>query len=208
MIHLSHHQPIENEGVTTVLTIKKIYEGVSIVFSAPFIALYICIRLFLSALINIEELMMSLLLLVAIPLIIPLYYAARWKIDWDYPERKYRVIPFFLVNLGYTALLIYSLTTQNRELVFLSLSYWMNGVIAWFISLGYKVSIHMIGISGPATYMLFTNYAVDAIILYIVGIITAYSRYTLKRHTLYQLILGYSMGILLTITAYYLVYTI
>ena len=208
MILLSHHQPIKDQGVTAVLTIKKIYEGVSIVFSAPFIALYVSIRLFLSALINTEELVMTILFLVAIPLIIPLYYAARWKIDWDYPERKHRVIPFFLVNLGYTALLIYSLTTHNRELVFLSLSYWINGIMAWFISLGYKVSIHMIGISGPATYMFLIHYSVDAIILYIAGIITAYSRYRLERHTLYQLILGYSMGILLTITAYQLVYSI
>lgn len=190
------------------MTIKKIYEGVSIAFSAPFIALYICIRLFMSSLINVEELVMSLLHLVAIPLIIPLYYAIRLKIDWDYPERKHRVIPFFLVNLGYTVLLVYSLTTQNRELVFLSLSYWMNGITAWFISLGYKISIHMIGISGPATYMFLTDYMIDATILYIVGITTAFSRYKLKRHTLYQLILGYSMGVLLTITAYYLVYTV
>ncbi len=185
---------------------RSLNELVSMAFSAPFIALYLLIRLVVDDSIGIMGLILGLLWLVAIPLTVPLYYAWAYGIEWDYPDRRHRIIPFLLIVIGYLFLVALSILLLRRTMQFISLSYLINGLFAWATSLRYKISIHMIGISGPATAILLLGYDVDAAILYTAGIITAYSRMTLKRHTPGQIITGFLSGIILTVLAYVLVY--
>ncbi len=180
----------------------SMHELISIVFSAPFIALYLIIRLVLDNVIGLAGLFFSILWLVLIPIIIPLYYASIMNIEWDYPERHHRIKPFLLIVIGYLVLTITSIFLLEKELVFISASYTINGLAAWLTNLKYKISIHMIGISGPATALLLLGYYVDAITLYIIGLITAYSRMTMKRHTPGQIITGFLTGMILTTIVY------
>ncbi len=185
---------------------KRIPEIISIIFSAPFIALYVLLRLAFNGLINLNDLLAGILCLSIIPILLPLYYA--WKIgsEWDYPERSHRVIPFLLIVLVYGVYVYYSVSTSSKLVLFIASSYFVNGLLAWIITLRYKISIHMIGIFGPATLMYLIKYVVDSTILYMIGVITGLSRYILNRHSIYQILLGIIVSVLATFTTYLLVY--
>ncbi len=184
-----------------------IYELLSIIFSAPFIALYTIIRLIPSNELSLLDLFMLLTSLTVIPLAIPLYTAYRKGYEWDYPVRETRIKPFSLVVLNYLIALIttYFMDSDNT-ILFLITSYFLNGLISLIISLKHKISLHMIGIIGPATYLLLIGLLMDSIILYLLSAIVAYSRYILKRHSIGQIIMGAISGFILTITAYVIIY--
>lgn len=178
-------------------------------FSAPFIALYILLRLAIDKIID-DFLAFTILFigLVIIPLIFPLFIAFRRGYEWDYPNRSTRIYPFSIVTIFYfitLALILY--LRCNNEIIFLALSYSVNGFVSLLISLKYKISIHLVGITGPATYFYFLGYWIDAIILYLIAFITAYSRFYLRRHTIPQLIMGVMVGITFTYISYLIVYS-
>ena len=186
---------------------KKIYEFISIIFSAPFIALYVILRIFFLCPFSIRQLILLIIGYVLLPLFIPLLYSYKKNIEWDYPSREERIIPFSLVFVGYVLALIalYSLDTC-REGIFLAMSYTLNGLVSLIISFKYKISIHVIGIMGPATYLLLIGLVQDFLALFISSLLVSYSRYVLKRHTPMQLFLGYIESIVITILAYYIIY--
>jgi membrane-associated phospholipid phosphatase len=189
------------------MTPRRIYELVSVVFSAPFIALYVVIRVYLSGLIGTSDLVQSIIWLTIIPVLVPVYYSVRLGVEWDYPKREDRLIPFLIINLGYLYLYVLLLLLDcGKPVLFLAASYLINGFAAWAISMKYKISIHMIGISGPATYFLLLGYSPDATALYAIGLLTGYARSRLGRHSLSQLIGGYVQGIILTLIAYMVTY--
>ncbi len=186
---------------------KKIYEFISIILSAPFIALYIILRVFFLYTFSIEQLILLIIGYVLLPLFIPLLYSYKKKVEWDYPSREERIIPFSLVFIGYalTLIALYLLDTC-REGVFLAMSYTLNGLVSLLISFKYKISIHVIGIMGPATYLLLIGLLKDFLALFILSLLVSYSRYILKRHTPMQLFLGYIESIVITILAYNIIY--
>jgi membrane-associated phospholipid phosphatase len=185
----------------------SVYELLSIIFSAPFIALYTIIRLLPSNELTFIDFSILLIGLAIIPLIIPLYTAYRKGYEWDYPARETRIKPFSLVVLNYfIALIILYLIGSSNTVLFLITSYFLNGLVSLIISLKHKISLHMIGIIGPATYLLLIGFLMDSTILYILSIIVAYSRYILKRHSIEQIIMGVISGFILTIIAYMIIY--
>jgi membrane-associated phospholipid phosphatase len=185
----------------------SVYELLSIIFSAPFIALYIILRLLSSNELSFLDLFVLITSLTIIPLVIPLYTAYRKGYEWDYPARETRIKPFSLVVLNYSiALIILYFTGSDNTVLFLITSYFLNGLISLIISLRHKISLHVIGIIGPATYLLLIGFLIDSIILYILSVIVAYSRYILKRHSIEQIITGVISGFILTIIAYMIIY--
>ncbi|MCD6301138.1 MAG: hypothetical protein J7L82_03605 [Staphylothermus sp.] len=186
---------------------KKIHEVISIVFSAPFIALYVVLRVFFLYEFSIEQLIALVVGYILIPLLVPLIYSYKKNIEWDYPVREERIIPFTFVLLGYffALMVLYMLNTYN-EGIFLAMAYTLNGFVSFMISLKYKISIHVIGVMGPATYLLLIGLVYDFIALFILSILVSYSRYALNRHTPVQLLLGYVESIVITVLAYNIVY--
>lgn len=187
---------------------REIHEYISVVFSAPFIALYLLLRIATDKIVDsISALIILLLGLVIVPLAFPLFIAFRRGYEWDYPDRSTRIYPFSIVTIFYFITLILVVYLKcNNEIFFLVLSYFLNGLVVLIISLKYKISIHMAGIAGPATYLYLVGYRVDAAILYVIAFITAYSRYILGRHTPSQLITGFIMGVLMTYISYIVVF--
>ncbi len=185
---------------------RRIHEYISIIFSAPFIALYILLRIYYEDMINTYDLLLGLICLTILPIIIPVYYAHKLGVEWDYPERVLRIKPFMLIVLVYMFYMVYSLETDSRVALFISASYFLNGLLSWLITFKYKVSIHMVGIFGPATLMYLLGVIIDSIALYIVGFITGVSRYLLNRHNTAQLITGVAVSISATTITYLVVY--
>ncbi|WP_148677122.1 hypothetical protein [Staphylothermus hellenicus] len=186
----------------------KVHEYVSAIFSAPFIALYILLRLTIDK--TIDDLVTFTILsigLVIIPLVFPLFIAFRQGYEWDYPIRSTRIVPFSIVTIFYFITLGLTIYFRcSNEIIFLALSYSMNGLVSLLISLKYKVSIHLVGIAGPMTYFYLLGYWIDAFILCLIAFITAYSRFYLRRHTMPQLVMGVIIGIIFTYISYLIVY--
>ena len=181
----------------------RLYNIVSAMFSAPFIAALVTTLLYIYAVITIIELLILFLSTVIIPLVVSILWAWSKGIQWDYPERRHRITPFSLIVFGYflgfSFLYIMPSTMYSKILVF---SYLLNGFISLVITLWYKISIHVVGIAGPATFLYLINYIGSSIMFYILSVIVSYSRYRLKRHTLPQIILGYTVAISTTYIAY------
>ncbi|RLG84252.1 MAG: hypothetical protein DRO40_01980 [Thermoprotei archaeon] len=178
-----------------------LHEIISIVFAAPFIALYVLFILNFQTIIDKKDLVIGSIFLTIIPLTISMAFSMYYGIEWDYRQREKRIIPLALINISYIVLCV--LWTDRGFLeIFLSFSYLMNGLVSLIITMRYKISIHIIGISGPATYFLLINRYRYAILFYAIGIIVAISRIKLKRHSIDQVINGYITSIITTVMSY------
>ncbi len=177
---------------------KNIATDLSLIFSAPFVGLYVAIRTWLYLGGDYLTLIVMVLSLAIFPLIIPTAWALRHGIEWDYPEKNQRFKPFLLVILNYFfSTLFFSIHYPDYPF-FLSLAYLMNGVIAIMLNFWTKVSLHTIGTVGPALTLYYLGLNIDAIVLFIIAFIIMYSRYVLGRHNLMQLTLGFISAITTT----------
>ncbi|RLG84412.1 MAG: hypothetical protein DRO40_01315 [Thermoprotei archaeon] len=176
-------------------------EIISIVFAAPFIALYILLILSFQTIIEKEDLLIGSVFLTIIPLITSVGFSIYYGVEWDYRQREKRMIPLALINLPYIVLCILWMNRGFPE-IFLSFSYLMNGLVSLIITRWYKISIHIIGIAGPSTYLLLINQYGYAILFYMISIIVAFSRIKLKRHSMDQVISGYLVSITTTVIGY------
>ena len=81
--------------------------------------------------------------------------------------------------------------------------YGSNTLIVFFINLKWKISIHAMGVTGPTTALIFINP-----LFFIFGLLSPlvmWSRVTLKKHTLGQVLGGSILGYIITaIQLYYL----
>ena len=186
------------DRTTSTFYLKEI---ISIVFAAPFIALYILLILSFQTIIDKEDLLIGSVFLTVIPLIISVGFSIYYGVEWDYRQREKRIIPLALINLSYMVLCILWMNRGFPE-IFLSFSYLMNGLVSLIITGWYKISIHIIGIAGPSTYLLLINQYEYAILFYMISIIVAFSRIKLKRHSIDQVISGYLVSITTTVIGY------
>jgi len=186
------------DRTTSTFYLKEI---ISIVFAAPFIALYILLILSFQTIIDKEDLLIGSVFLTVIPLIISVGFSIYYGVEWDYRQREKRMIPLALINLSYMVLCILWMNRGFPE-IFLSFSYLMNGLVSLIITGWYKISIHIIGIAGPSTYLLLINQYGYAIFFYMISIIVAFSRIKLKRHSIDQVISGYLVSITTTVIGY------
>lgn len=186
------------DRITSSFYLKEI---VSIVFAAPFIALYILFILNFQAMIDKEDLLVGSIFLTIIPLIISVGFSTYYRVEWDYRQREKRIIPLVLINPSYIVLCILWMDRGFPE-IFLSFSYLVNGLVSLIITRWYKISIHIIGIAGPSTYLLLINQYGYAILFYMISVIVAFSRIKLKRHSIDQVISGYIVSITTTVVGY------
>lgn len=115
--------------------------------------------------------------------------------------REERIIPLTLINFSYIILCILWMNKGFLEL-FLSLSYLVNGIVSLVITKWYKISLHVVGIAGPSTYLLLISQYQYAILFYVISIIVASSRIKLKRHRIDQVVTGYIVSITVTVISY------
>ncbi|MCG8479173.1 MAG: hypothetical protein MI724_08775 [Spirochaetales bacterium] len=117
---------------------------------------------------------------------------------WDIPEKKDRLIPLLWGGVGYL-LGAYILAVTEAPLVSVALMfcYGVNTLVVMVISVWWKVSIHAMGVMGPTTALFFAFGPVGAAYGLMLPIVI-WARYQLRKHTMGQLIVGATLGLLLT----------
>jgi len=126
------------------------------------------------------------------------------KIDMDIPERTERNFPLLMVILSY-AIGVIVLYLLNAPLIttILMFCYFSNTLIVFFINLRWKISIHAMGVAGPATMLIYVFGPIGAIFSLIIPVVM-WSRIYLKEHTLSQVIMGAALGFFATAVQIYI----
>lgn len=139
-----------------------------------------------------------------IPSIIALIWIRHQKIEFDMPRKEDRLYPLLWIILSYLigviALYLISAPPITTVLMF---CYFSNTLIVLLISLFWKISIHSMGVAGPAAAVIYVFGYPGLIFLILIPVII-WSRLYLKRHTFLQAIAGASLGFTLTAAQIYL----
>ncbi|WP_069593103.1 hypothetical protein [Methanosphaera sp. WGK6] len=146
----------------------------------------------------------SFIITTVVPLLVMSFWIKYKGMDKDFTNRKERGKPLLITVLFYfigTYLLWF--IGANRLTCALMLCFGINALIIVLINTKWKISIHIIGLAGPIVALLFVNP-----LGWILGLlipIVMWSRLTLRKHTLSQLIGGLLYAFCLnTCVLYYL----
>jgi len=121
------------------------------------------------------------------------------KIDMDMPERTDRNVPLLLVILSYsTGVIVLYLLNAPLITTVLMFCYFSNTVAVFFINLYWKISIHSMGVAGPAAALIYLFGFVGILFTLIIPVVM-WSRVYLNEHTLSQVIMGTLIGFLSTL---------
>ena len=119
-------------------------------------------------------------------------------------KREERLLPFALISLSMASAyyLLFSFYAVKVEpiIIFFYVGCLLSIISALVITLTWKISIHMIGIGGFTGAVFLLNYlsksnnlAMLVGVIFISGFV-AYSRLTLKAHTIKQVVAGFTLG--------------
>lgn len=127
------------------------------------------------------------------------------EIDMDIPERTERNFPLIMVITSY-AIGVIVLYLLNAPLIttILMFCYFSNTLAVFFINLRWKISIHAMGIAGPATVLIYVFGLIGVIFSLIIPVVM-WSRIYLKEHTLSQAIMGAALGFFATAAQIYII---
>nr|WP_319373603.1 PAP2 family protein [uncultured Methanobacterium sp.] len=140
--------------------------------------------------------------------ILPIITSALWikkkNLEVDMPQRQDRIYPLLLVILSYIigVAVLYILGAPSFTTV-LMICYLNNTIIVLLFSLYWKISIHAMGIAGPATALIYL-FGWTGLAFSLLVPLVLWSRLHLKRHTPAQLIVGTVLGYFLTAMQIYL----
>lgn len=139
-----------------------------------------------------------------LPIITSFLWIKKKKLEADMPQREDRIYPLLLVILSYVigVLVLYTIGAPQLTTV-LMICYLNNTITLLLFSLYWKISIHAMGTSGPATAILYL-FGWPGLIFSLLVPLVIWSRLHLKRHTPAQLIVGTILGYLLTALQIYL----
>ena len=126
------------------------------------------------------------------------------KMDIDIPERTDRNYPLLMVIISYLIGVII-LYEMNAPLIttILMFCYFSNTLIVFFINLYWKISIHAMGVAGPTTVLIYVFGPIGALFALIIPVVM-WSRVYLKRHTVFQVIIGTTLGFIATAIQIYI----
>ena len=139
-----------------------------------------------------------------LPIITSFLWIKRKNLEADMPRRQDRIYPLLLVILSYVVgvVVLYTMGAPQLTTV-LMICYLFNTIVVLVFSLYWKISIHAMGIAGPATAIIYL-FGWPGLIFSLLVPIVLWSRLYLKRHTPAQLISGTFLGYFLTATQIYL----
>ena len=147
----------------------------------------------------------SLLFGTCVPIASTLIFPAKQTGSFDAKEERAK--PLLLGAAGYLfgSLILFQLAAPAFS-VLLMFCYGTNTLVVFLVNLQWKISIHAMGVAGPTTALLYTVGPAGAI-LGLVLLPVAWSRLILGKHTARQVIVGASVGYVLTISQFYVIST-
>jgi membrane-associated phospholipid phosphatase len=161
------------------MRMEKIYKGISLIFS-PYV-----ISLLSFAMLGDN-------------IFIPFTFFFLFPIILSFPELKnFNISMEHRIAILLKILVFYIIGTLliSGEQKVLGICYIINAIIAILITRKYKISLHLFGITGPATALMMFSRLPAAAILFILAPLVAFTRYKLRAHTIGQLLLGFIVGI-------------
>jgi small-conductance mechanosensitive channel len=181
---------------------KKIAKGISIICQPTFIPIALYFIVSLSVVPTVTGIWYALLGIVFIalaPIALVFILARCNKIsDPDLPDRRERFIPYLsIVGLYLIGFIVFWYLGAPYQILAITVSYIAVTLFGAFISLFWKISMHMAGVAGPVTALVFL---VNPLFVwaYILLIPIGWARYILKKHTFPQIVIGSGFSILLT----------
>ncbi len=142
--------------------------------------------------------LLSVLFVTLFPMLLVIWLVRRGKVsDPDLPDRRERFIPYLAICGLYGVLfLLLSFFSAPLPLLAVTLCYLGVTLAGAFISLFWKISLHLAGVAGPVTAMVMLVHPWWSV-LYLFLMPLGWARWYLRKHTLSQIIAGglLSMGI-------------
>ena len=185
---------------------KKIAELISDFAYAPLVSIPVFALINYTILNSYEFIIITILCAIfagVMPILLVLWWlkdknGGEHEIDMDIPERSERNYPLLLVILSYFIgfLVLYILNAPTITTV-LMFCYFSNTLAVFFINLYWKISIHSMGVAGPAAALVYV-FGYYGIIFMLIIPVVMWSRLYLKEHTLIQVIMGALLGFLST----------
>ncbi len=185
---------------------KKLAELVSDAAYAPIISIpvFILINYYLM---NLNDFIIITMICIVFTAVLPISLVFWWlrgkngkdaEIDMDIPERTDRNYPLLLVILSYAigVVFLYLLNAPGIVTV-LMFCYFSNTLMVFFINLYWKISIHSLGVAGPAAALIYVFGAMGLVYMLIIPLVM-WSRVYLKEHTVSQVVMGALLGFLAT----------
>jgi len=135
------------------------------------------------------------------PIVMVLYFFRKGYVDLHVSQGERRPIFFIPALAAYVSAAVVFLWLQCKILYLLSVSYLSISLIVLLVTLFWKISIHMAGLTGPITALtlaLGANYA----LLYLLALPLGWARTELEAHTVPQVVSGAAVGVGVTALVY------
>jgi membrane-associated phospholipid phosphatase len=180
---------------------KKIATLISILANAPLVSIpvFIVINYVVSGAMFIQFTLVSIFFAGIIPVLTLLLWSRKIKkTAFDIPEKENRPIPLVFAIISYfVGTIILDFLHAPWLVLALMFCYCTNTLIVFVITFFWKISIHSMGITGPATALVFAI-GLPGFIFGILVLPVMWSRVYLHRHSIAQVLAGACLGVLLT----------
>ena len=180
---------------------KKFAKFVSLITHPPIISVptfIIIILAFMSFTNSVGIIITCMIFGAVIPVFTSLVLIKKMGIDLDITDRTKRTLPLILAIISYIIgfLILYFIKAPPVVTV-LMLCYFTNTLIILFINFKWKISIHAMGIAGPTVALTYV-FGFYGVFFGFLILLVMWSRVTLQKHTISQVLAGAFLGILLT----------
>lgn len=141
----------------------------------------------------------SLIFSTLLPTLSVLAWSNYKRTDADLSNKEDRTYPLLVVILSYFigATVLYTLNAPSLATI-LMFCYFLNTLIVFFINFSWKISIHAMGVAGPTTILTFAFGYIGSLLGLLLPLVM-WSRISLKKHNMLQVLIGASLGFVLTI---------
>lgn len=181
---------------------RNFSELISLITNAPIVSIpaFAVINYFL---LNWDDFILVTFISILFAAFLPTLIVFKWlmgkKIDLDIPDRKERTYPLIFVITSYLigAAVLYAINAPEITTI-LMFCYFSNTLIVLIINLFWKISIHSMGVAVPTTALIYVFGPIGSIFALIIPVVM-WSRVYLRRHTVFQVIMGALLGFILTI---------
>ncbi len=140
-----------------------------------------------------------------LPITTSLILIRKMHTDLDITDRTKRTLPLFFAVcsylIGFLVLLSMGAPALTTALMFI---YSSNTLIILFINLSWKISIHTMGVAGPAVVLTYL-FGILGLLFGLLIPLVMWSRVELKKHTISQVLAGGLAGIVLTYVQLYFI---
>ncbi|MEN3185105.1 MAG: hypothetical protein ABDK94_01470 [Atribacterota bacterium] len=185
------------------MTKKALAERISFVLQPTFVAVVLYALVSFTYERGVRALyffVVGLVLVSLVPTLFVLWLSWRGKVsDPDLPDRRERFKPYLLISLFYgLALAIFYFFSASFALLAITWCYIAVTLAGAFVSLFWKISLHLAGIAGPVTALMMLLHPLWGL-LYLSLIPLGWARWYLKKHTVPQVVAGSFMSVMLTL---------